>query len=135
MRKKLWLFLGGAFAAVTIMILLLALIPNVTVQIVGSFVGVIWWILLVAILLIGYIQLAQMVGRAAERKGRSATSWTLIAFIFGLIIPAIIVAVMGTRPIPSDRICPFCAEPIQPTAIKCKHCGSNLAQMVGEGIQ
>jgi hypothetical protein len=25
------------------------------------------------------------------------------------------------------RTCPFCAEPVQPSAIKCKHCGSDIS--------
>lgn len=29
------------------------------------------------------------------------------------------------------RKCPFCAEPVRKEAIKCKHCGSNLADHPG----
>ena len=39
--------------------------------------------------------LAVLVGKATEKKGRNGTAWTSIAIYFGLIIPAIIVAIMG----------------------------------------
>jgi energy-coupling factor transporter transmembrane protein EcfT len=29
--------------------------------------------------------------------------------------------------------CPFCAEPIRAEAVKCKHCGSDLASSAGAG--
>lgn len=32
---------------------------------------------------------------------------------------------------PTKRLCPFCAEEIQPTAIKCKHCG----ELLDEGVR
>lgn len=81
--------------------------------------------------------MAVLVGKAAEKKGRNGTAWTFIAICFGLIIPAIIVAVMGpnkptevvgTLPeaAPTGRKCPYCARDIQPDAITCEHRGAMI---------
>ena len=92
-------------------------------------------------LFIGYLALAARVADAAEKKGRNRQSWLLIAFVFGLVLPAIIVAIMAPleprrkapqvapspSPVPpTGRVCPFCAEDIKLEAIKCKHCGEML---------
>ena len=45
-----------------------------------------------------YTLLARAVGRAAENKGRSVGAWTAIAWVSGLVLPAIAVACMRDDP-------------------------------------
>jgi hypothetical protein len=58
--------------------------------------------------------------------------WTLIGWVAALvwactaIEPRFSASADCPDPLPPKAHCPFCAEPIQPAAIKCKHCGSML---------
>lgn len=95
---------------------------------VDSFILVL--VALMGLLVLG-IYLAYLVGRAAQRKGRSFEAWFAIA-IFFLIPAAIIVAVMQDDPDASARAlnqtkrCPACAETVLLEARRCKHCGEDL---------
>jgi hypothetical protein len=75
---------------------------------------------------------------AAGRRHRNAGAifalnlllgWTLIGWVVSLVW----VYTKDTSPSAatslnaSTKLCPFCAEPIQPAAIRCKHCGSDLS--------
>jgi hypothetical protein len=87
-----------------------------------------------------YVFIAIKIGDSAEKKGRSESAWIFIALAFGLLIPAVIIATIAPAPntaaiTPIDqasRKCPYCAEVIQPDAIKCKHCMEMLNTDVDE---
>lgn len=97
------------------------------------------------LLVLGYVWLCLLVGQAAGRKGRSRGVWFVLALVFGVILPAIIVAIMAPFPSPAaisaneeqhslkgeTKQCPMCAEDIKMEARKCKHCGSMLESSDG----
>lgn len=124
--------------------------PNRTTEFLSSLVVVVFWILLIGGLGAAYVALAVQVARAAVNKGRNFAPWFWIALVFGLILPAIVLAVLKDERYPAFtgsphvawgesttpqtlendqyRACPMCAEPIRVEAIKCKHCQSMLEE-------
>lgn len=122
-RKKVWaaVIIG---ALLTITFIIPALVPSS----IGPGIRIVGLVMTVITI---YITLCELIARAAERKGRSATAWFVIAFAFGLIIPAVIVAIIGPSSASPDNTvemvqCPYCAEDIRAEALKCKHCGEML---------
>ena len=73
---------------------------------------------------------------AGSRRHPNSTSIFVLNLLLGWTFVGWVVAIVWafsaiSRSEPSDadntRDCPYCAEPIQNQATKCKHCGSNIA--------
>jgi hypothetical protein len=78
------------------------------------------------------------VGILASKRGRSGIGWFLFSFILSPLLGLIFVLVLKANPEISEegsskdsmRLCPECKEPIRVDARKCKHCGSDVNQLV-----
>lgn len=83
-----------------------------------------------------WIVFTVLVGVFANAKKRSVLGWCFISLIFSPLVAFLFLLVLPTvKPeepnlelvVAEERICPYCAEPIKRAAIKCKHCGSDVA--------
>lgn len=71
----------------------------------------------------------------AQTKGYNGCLWAIIGFMFGPL-SLLGIGFMEKKAPPADhddepetRACPYCSEPIRVTAIKCKHCGSEVTPL------
>jgi len=79
-------------------------------------------------LVVAWLLLSMAAGMYAKRINRSATGWALFSLLLSPLLAFVFLLVLGARE--SDKIdrvpCPFCAEPVRVSAIRCPHCRSNL---------
>lgn len=77
-----------------------------------------------------WLLLALAVGILAAREfGRSGFRWFLLALIFTPLVGLLLFLLPPRR-----RPCPFCAEPIQPTAVLCRFCGREVPVAESAGL-
>lgn len=77
------------------------------------------WILLALF----WLSFSMMVGALAERWGRSAMGWALIALVVTPILALAYLLVLGD----ANPTCPHCRNHIRPEARVCGHCTRDLA--------
>ena len=66
-----------------------------------------------------WVLLALAVGILASREfGRSGFGWFLLALVLTPLVGLLLFILPARR-----RPCPFCAEPIKPSAVVCRFCG------------
>lgn len=77
-----------------------------------------------------WLLLALAVGILAAREfGRSGFRWFLVALIFTPLAGLLLFLLPARR-----RPCPFCAEPIQPSAVLCRFCGREVPIAAQTGL-
>ncbi|MFM8552589.1 MAG: hypothetical protein ACKOCD_09855 [Nitrospiraceae bacterium] len=77
-----------------------------------------------------WLLLALAVGiLAAQEFGRSGFRWFLLALVFTPLAGLLLFLLPARR-----RPCPFCAEPIQPSAVLCRFCGREVPVAEGAGL-
>jgi hypothetical protein len=73
---------------------------------------------------------ALIVGLVASREfGRSAPVWFFLSIFFSPLV-GVLLFVMPPRRVP----CPFCAEPIKPSAVVCRFCGRSVTPSREHGL-
>ena len=74
--------------------------------------------------------LAVAIGVLASREfGRSGLGWFFLALLFTPLVGILLFVLPPRR-----RPCPFCAEPIKPTAVVCRFCGREVTPLVQPGL-
>lgn len=77
-----------------------------------------------------WLSLALVVGiLAAQEFGRSGFRWFLLALIFTPLTGLLLFLLPRRR-----RPCPFCAEPIQVSAVLCRFCGREVSVAESAGL-
>ncbi len=75
-----------------------------------------------------WLVLCYAVAAYAGKKGRSAVGFFLLSLFLSPLIGFLFVAASPTDPRRLGlKQCPQCAEWVQPSALKCRFCGTNFA--------
>jgi ribosomal protein L37AE/L43A len=87
-------------------------------------------------LIITWLIFSILVAVLADNWGRSGFGYFLLSIVLSPLIGILVLAISGKN---SDELekaqitnnkltkCPFCKELVKPDAVKCKHCGSDIA--------
>ena len=73
-----------------------------------------------------WLALSIAIGTVAEKKGKSAATWMVIAVLISPLIAYVILAVSESDDV---RTCPFCAEKIKAQAKICRYCHHDLPRL------
>lgn len=83
--------------------------------------------------LTGWVVLSLLVAAVAKHFGHSFLAALIAGLLFSPLIAVILVLV--SKPSSAKRVpCPECAEQVLVAAIKCKHCGADLAAYKSQGL-
>lgn len=82
--------------------------------------------------LMGWVAVSLLLAAVAKHYGHSFLATLIAGLLLSPLIAAVLVLV--SKPSSAKRVpCPECAEPVLAAAIKCKHCGANLAAYKSQG--
>lgn len=94
---------------------------------------------------VGWFVFSVLAGIIANAKGRSGFGYFLLALLLSPLV-GLLAAIAMPRVVAEPSVaandrdtgrvpCPECAEPIMPSAKKCKHCGASIPQQKNTEVQ